>query len=67
MSQPVNEAIESALKPKQQPTQQELEQAATEMMAQSPSMEDELQRICSIIIVDLNSKEIHLKVSAKPH
>ena len=28
MSQPVNEAIESALKPKQQPTQQELEQAA---------------------------------------
>lgn len=57
------DAIASALKPKaQQPTQAELEQAAVEMLAQQP-LEEMEQRTCSLIIVDLNCKEIHLKVS----
>ena len=38
------------------------EQAASDLMGNQPT-EEEMQRICSIIIVDLNSKEIHLKVS----
>ena len=34
------------------------------MLAQSPMMDDgEMQRLCSIVIIDLNCKEIHLKVS----
>ena len=41
----------------------ELEQEAIEMLASQQKMEEsDMHRLCSIIIVDLNGKEIHLKV-----
>jgi len=41
----------------------EIEQEALEMLASQQKMEEsDMHRLCSIIIVDLNGKEIHLKV-----